>query len=267
MRVTALLAVHNERRFIGKALEHLIGNGLSVYLIDNESSDETVEIASRFVGRGLIGIETFPRREYFDWNALLARKTELAASLDADWFLHADADELHDAHSGRLVDLISSADAAGFSTVEFQEFTFIPTREAPDHDHPQYHRTMRWYYPFRPFEPHLVRAWKKSASIDLITTGGHDPRIPGSRVYPERLPMRHYLFLSAAHALEKYGTRAYPPAELARGWHGWRARVSRSPGLPSDRQLRTIDSDRPLDPSNPKKKHYLDCFIEGVEWK
>jgi glycosyltransferase involved in cell wall biosynthesis len=61
IRVIALLASYNEERFIAGCLENLIGQGLQVYLIDNESTDNTVAIAERYAGRGLIGIETLPR--------------------------------------------------------------------------------------------------------------------------------------------------------------------------------------------------------------
>ena len=54
IRVIALLASYNEERFIA-------GQGLQVYLIDNESTDNTVAIAERYAGRGLIRIETLPR--------------------------------------------------------------------------------------------------------------------------------------------------------------------------------------------------------------
>jgi hypothetical protein len=39
-------------------------------------------------------------------------------------------------------------DAGGYNAVDFSELAFVPTRESPDHDHPDYRRTMRWYYAF-----------------------------------------------------------------------------------------------------------------------
>ena len=61
MRVVALLAAYNEERFIGKCLEHLIGQGIEAYLMDNSSTDGTVEVAQNYLDRGLIGIENVPR--------------------------------------------------------------------------------------------------------------------------------------------------------------------------------------------------------------
>jgi len=44
-------------------------------------------------------------------------------------------------------------------------------------------------------------------------------------MYPESFKMRHYLFLSVAHAISKYVERSYDPKELHNGWHGWRTRL------------------------------------------
>lgn len=93
LRIIALLATYNERRFIQASLEHNIAQGLEVYLIDNESTDDTVRIAEQYLGRGLIGIESFPRGGMIRWVELLKRKEQLAFTLDADWFIHIDADE------------------------------------------------------------------------------------------------------------------------------------------------------------------------------
>ncbi len=59
----AILATYNEERFIAGCLEQLIGQGVEVYLMDNCSTDRTVEIAERYLRRGLIDIETFSRAE------------------------------------------------------------------------------------------------------------------------------------------------------------------------------------------------------------
>src|SRR5918911_1328348 len=79
VRVVALVATYNEERFIGSCLEHLIEQGVQVYLIDNSSSDRTVEIAERYLGRGLIDIETFPRAGgVYKWRSILERQEQLA---------------------------------------------------------------------------------------------------------------------------------------------------------------------------------------------
>ena len=74
--------------------EHLIGQGIDVHLIDNESTDATRRIAQCYLGNGVLGIETMPRRGVYSWRPILQRKESLAGEIDADWFMHVDADEI-----------------------------------------------------------------------------------------------------------------------------------------------------------------------------
>jgi glycosyltransferase involved in cell wall biosynthesis len=261
-RIVAIIAAFNEERFISGCLEHLFANNVEAYLCDNESTDRTVEIAASYLGRGLCGIETLPRDGTYRWRQILARKEQLAAELTADWLLHLDADEIP--HSPRpdqtLAEAFADAEEAGYNAVEFRELTFVATREAPDHDHSEFRRSMRWYYPFAPRALHLVRAWKRQPSVDLVSTGGHQASFRGRRISPQPLFLRHYLILSREHMLRKYVRRRYDPGEVRKGWHGWRARLN--PGeirLPSQAELRFTASDTDLDTSSPRRRH---C----VEW-
>jgi hypothetical protein len=269
MRVVALLATYNERRFIGGCLEHLHGHGVETYLIDNCSTDDTVAIAERHLGRGLCGIEEFPRRGQYEWRALLERKEQLARELEADWFMHVDADELRIAPAGhsRLIDALAEVDARGYNAVNFFEFTFVPTREEPNHDHADYAQTLRTYYPFAPAHPHQLKAWKATAAQqpEIAASGGHRVSFPGLRMYPESFPMKHYLLLSVPHAIEKYVERRYDPAEVESGWHGWRARVKEGDlRLPSELELRRCDSDNDLDPREPRRRHFIDDLLRAT---
>jgi len=261
MRVIAILATFNEERFIGGCLRHLLDQGLEVYLIDNSSTDRTVEIAEGYLGRGLLEIENLPRHGVFSWRSVLERKEELAATLDADWFLHVDADEIRlpPNSTTTLAEALEEVDRQGFNAVNFMEFTFVPTREAPDHDHAEFQRTMRWYYPFLPWFPHRINAWKRQDHrIDLCSLGGHQAIFPGLRMFPRSFPMRHYLFLSVEQAKKKYVHRDYDPREIEVGWHGARATLQPEQiRLPSRRSLRTYRSDDALDPSDPRTRHFL----------
>ena len=260
----ALLATYNERRFIGPCLEHLHKQGIDAYLIDNCSTDNTVELAERWLGRGLVGLESFPRGQgdVYNWRGLLRRKEELAGELEADWLIHLDPDEVRLPPSGQstLATALAAVDRQGYNAVNFLEFTFVPTREAPDHDHPEFERTLRTYYPFCPSFPHRLNAWKAAAATqpDITSSGGHRVSFPGLRMYPESFPMKHYLFLSVPHAIEKYVERHYDPVEIESGWHRWRAQLAASDlRLLSKFDLRFARSDEDLDPSDPRQRHYL----------
>ncbi len=261
MRIVAIVAARDEERLIGPCLEHLIDQGIEAYLIDDGSADGTVSVAERYMRRGLIGIESLEGDGSFSLRAQLERKERLARELDADWLIHQDADEFRVSRDGgqTLAEAIEAADRAGFNAVNFTEFTFLPTRESPDHDHPGFLETMRWYYPFLPRFPHRLNAWKRQDdAVELAWSGGHAVRFPGLRMAPESLAMRHYLCLSAGHARRKFVERRYDPSEVAAGWHRWR--VSLTPAqlaFPSRRDMRTYLSDDRLDPSRPRVRHLL----------
>jgi glycosyltransferase involved in cell wall biosynthesis len=264
LRVVAVLATHNEERFIAACLDNLFRQGVSVYLCDNGSTDRTVEIASAFLGAGLIGIEHIPHDGTYRWEQILRRKEALFQELDADWLMHVDADEIHLPPPGHasIADAIAAVDALGYDAVEFAEFTFVPTREAPEHDHADFLSTLRTYYPFRPRSPHCVRAFRKQDGLmEIAWSGGHLVRFPHApNLYPEPFRMKHYLFLSQAHAARKYPGRQYDEDEVKqRRWHGWRSRLrSEHIALPSVVTVRRTSSDDDLDPSSPWSQHWLD---------
>jgi len=261
LRIVAILAVRNERRYIAPQLRHLVEQGLEVYLLDDASTDDTVRLAEPFLGRGLIAIESMERDGVFRWARVLAHKERVAASLDADWFLHLDPDEwrLPPAPGSTLAEAIGRADAEGYNAVEFREFVFLPTREHPDHDHPHFRATMRWYYPFHPRPHQRLNAWKRQPGpVDLQSLAGHEVLFPGRRPYPRPFVMRHYVFLSVAHAIETYVHRRYDPDELARGWHVTRAQLRpETIRLPGERDLRIERPGVPLDASDPRTTHYV----------
>jgi glycosyltransferase involved in cell wall biosynthesis len=261
-RVIALLATYNEERFVAGCLEHLLQQQIDVYLIDNCSTDQTLAIASRCIGHGLIGIETIPRRGTYSWRPILERKEQLANTLDADWFMNVDADEIRlpPRTDRSLAEAFAEVDGEGYNAVNFQEFTFTPTQEAPDHDHQDFQKTMRWYYPYLPSPvPNQVKAWKRQPSpVKFAWSAGHQVRFSGLRISPQWFRMRHYLFLSVPHAVRKYIEKSYDPAEMEAGWH--RARAGLRPEtirLPAEAELRPYLSDDKLDPSNPRVQHYL----------
>lgn len=276
MRVVAIIAAYNERRFIDACLAHLHEHGIESYLIDNGSTDETVELAERRRGRGLIGLESFPRGagDVYNWRALLIRKEELARELDADWFIHLDPDEIRlpPRHGQTLAQALKGADREGFNAVNFAEFTFLPTVEEPDHDHADFQRTLRTYYPFAPTYPHQLKAWKATGAAELAWSAGHKVRFPGLKMHPQPFPMKHYLFLSVPHAIEKYAERRYDPDEVASGWHVKRARLTaKDLRLPPASALRVAEPGEDLDPSKARCRHYVTdpwCLSDedGAPW-
>jgi Glycosyl transferase family 2 len=260
-RAVALLATYNEDRFVEACLDHLIGQGLSVHLCDDGSTDGTVARAERFLGRGLIGIETGPRRGL---GAGYRRKEQLATELDFDWFLHVDADEFHVSpqRGETLLEAIARAEREGHNAVNFLEFAFTPVRESPDHDHPQFRETMHWYHPLMRKFPHRLNAWKRQKGPVRLTAGGHRVQFPGLRMSPRSLYMRHYLYLSVPHAIQKYVHQGHTPEDNTGRKVRWRHIVRPEVvELPPASAMRTYTSDDELDPRDPRRTYWLEDLV------
>jgi hypothetical protein len=111
-----------------------------------------------------------------------------------------------------------------------------------------------------PAFPHRLNAWKRQPSpVGFRTSAGHVVDFPGLRMHPVSFPMRHYLFLSLPHAIEKYVDKVYDPKEVERGHH--RARAFLTPDaitLPRQADMRPYRGDERLDATNPLTRH--PCF-------
>ena len=71
-------------------------------------------------------------------------------------------------------------------------------------------------------------AWKRRRrNLDLLASGGHHALFPRQRIYPVKFPMRHYLFLSYVHGIEKYCKRAYAPGDKEKDFNVERRLVTR----------------------------------------
>lgn len=263
MRIVAILASYNEELFIQTCLDHFISQGVEVYLIDNDSTDRTVELAHGYLGRGLIKIETHPRQGMYSWQPLLRRKEEVADELKADWYIHADPDEIRLPPDSQttLAKALEDVDRADYNAVNFRTFLFLPTVESPDHEHAHFQRTMRWYRYMEPAYPFQVKAWKRQGriahrpSVELAASGGHHVNFDGLKLCPVDFKMRHYPVLSLSHAVRKYVEKTFDPAEVEMGWHGWKAKArAHNLRLPSEKDTRYYTNDDELDTSDPIKQ-------------
>lgn len=221
--IIAIIAAYNEEDIIAAVLGHLIAQGVGVYLIDDGSTDRTAEIASRFLGRGLVGLEHRPVGASFAWAELLARKTELARQLSARWFIHHDADEFRESPWPHLNlrDALLAVDAAGYNAVDFEVFNFRPT--VPIEVEAAAVDDMSWYEPAADYDQVQIKAWRHTErAVDLVSSGGHEAAFEGRVVCPIRFILRHYPIRSQAQARRKvFAERRgrFREDERLRGWH------------------------------------------------
>ena len=221
--VTAIVATYNEEDVIGQVVADLVRQGVQVYLLDDGSTDGTVAEVEPWAGRGVVGIERRPAAATGSWAAILRRKEELARELDADWFLHQDADELRESpwEGLSLYGAIRRVDRLGYDAIDFQVLDFQPTGEewkAGD----DLRASFTHWSAAQPDDKLQVKAWRKTADVDLVSSGGHEARFPGRRVCPLRFLSRHYPVRSQAHGERKvFRERLSRLAEETqeRGWH------------------------------------------------
>ena len=257
MRVVVLLTFRNEIRVLARTLEHLATQAVDVCLIDHGSQDGSRAVAEDFLKRGVVfRIVDQPYDGEFNLPEQMRFKERLLPGIDADWFMHNDADEIRHAPKrfANLREGIAHWDRAGFNAIEFDEFIFLPTSDEERWERRDFVAGMRHYYFFKPQPLHRLNAWKNTGvPVDLHTHFGHRAEFAGRRVAPEPFIMRHYIALSRAHALAKYCARVHSETEIRTfGWND--ERVGFRPEklkLPPKEQLKFLGPDETFDTSDP----------------
>ncbi len=258
MRITAVLCVRNEARYLSVGLARLVAEGLDLAVIDNDSTDATPDILDAF-GHAIVHRSRLPYYGCFDLTAQLEAKQRVYRQVQADWFVHVDADEiLQSPRRGESLRLGIERLDADWNVVNFDEFVFVPKSAAENHEGRDYHDRMLHYYFFAPRPLRLMRAWKASAGL-VQAEGGHRLTGPGVRVAPENFLLRHYPLLSLDHARLKYPTRIFAPGDLAKGWHGNRLNVRADQiAFPPPHRLQSLRSadDKAFDRTVPWRRHF-----------
>jgi glycosyltransferase involved in cell wall biosynthesis len=225
-RVVAIMMAYNESDIIYQAVKKLYDQGIGVYVIDNWSTDGTDEIVEKLAREGRVaGHERFPAggpSGYFELRKLLKRVEELSWSIDADWFIHNDADELRASPwiDKNLKEAIYHVDRSGYNAIDHRILTFRPVDDAfkPGEDFEEYFR----YYDLKDTVPKLT-TWKKGRRpVSLVHSGGHQVSFPGVRTYPYKFILKHYPIRSQAHGEKKITLERkarVSPEERALGWN------------------------------------------------
>jgi glycosyltransferase involved in cell wall biosynthesis len=222
------MTAYNEEDVIASSVGALLAQGVEVHLIDNWSTDQTVERALSEANRGRLTWERFPAdgpASTYRWRDLLGRVDDLAAESGADWCIHHDADErrLSPWAGVSLRDGLHHVQRCGFNAVDHTLLNFWPVDEtyvegADPEDHFR-------HFGFGEFDGHFiqVKAWRNPGhGVRLADFGGHDVNFPGLRIYPYNFLIKHYSIRSQAHGERKVfedRVSRWDPEERAGGWH------------------------------------------------
>ncbi|MGF9915645.1 glycosyltransferase [Paenibacillus ehimensis] len=212
-RVIALVACHNDGDIIYHVIGDLIKQGVEVYLINHCSTDNTVDEASKWLGKGLLHIENFPEdagypeenKTQYVWKDILQRKQELSMLLDADWFIHHDSDEFRESPwiGLSLSKAIEIVDRTGYNAINFKLLNFRPTNNhfKPGSDVREALTHFEWGEHFNRLQ---LKAWKNfHQPVDLVSNAGHVIEFDGKKVYPINFILRHYPIRSQLHGVQK----------------------------------------------------------------
>jgi SAM-dependent methyltransferase len=228
-RVLALMCAFNEADVIGPVLQELTSQGVEVHLIDNWSTDSTVDRASAFFGKGLTSITRFPASGptgTYDWHALLTHVEQLGLEAQADWIIHHDADEIRESPwpGVSIKQALYQVEEQGFNCIDHTCLVFPPSdgRAFPlDGDLHSHFRGFQ--FGNRPGHFLQLKAWKRQPiRVRLAASGGHWAEFDNARVYPWKFLLRHYPFRSQQHGLRKVlGERQARWNENERAHRGW----------------------------------------------
>jgi hypothetical protein len=227
-KVIAIISAFNEGDIISPVIRHLTENGIDVYLLDNHSTDDTVSQAAQWLGKGLMHIEIFPQSseeaDKFQWAAILRRKEELAGTLQANWFIHHDADEIRESPwpGLNLKQAIQWVDTFGYNCIDFQVLNFVPVDDGfrSGADPKTY---FKFYEDALEVDRVQRKAWKTtSAPVSLVTSAGHEAQFQDRRVFPIQFLLRHYPIRGQTHGTKKVFRERkvrFLTTERSQGWH------------------------------------------------
>ena len=225
-KVCAIMAIYNEEDILDESISALLDGGVDVYIIDNGSTDNSVDIINKYIGGGVIGFESVKHKEFgkevYNWTKILKRKEEISLDLDYDWFIHVDADEVRCSPwtNKNLAAGIEFVDSLGYNLINFKLFNFRLSRESENFESIQ--NRMRSYSNVEKFNSMQVKAWKKSRYVNIVTHGGHLALVPSPKIFPVRFLLKHYPIRSAAQAIKKINNERknrFSLEDKSKGWH------------------------------------------------
>ncbi|MCK9204707.1 MAG: glycosyltransferase family 2 protein [Bacteroidales bacterium] len=263
LNITAIIAVRNETKYLPVTLAALACCDINFIIIDHGSTDDIDHILKQF-HHNLIKNICIPYKGYFSLSDQIIEKNKIIESVNTDWLIHQDADEiLESPEPGEtLRDGIQRINEQGFTAMNFNEFVFIPTLSNSNHESGNFYHTMLHYYFYEPVQFRLNRAWKKNRNV-YLSDGGHNLASKDLLLFPrDAFVLRHYICLSKEHIINKYKNRNFSKEDLDKGWHKKRLNFTDAFSFPDEFVLQKLPFAESKDfiTVNPWKNHFWESF-------
>lgn len=249
---------------IERTIRYLVGQGVDVLLLDNYSTDNTYAIGQKMQRElgSRVKVKKFPNRKptgnNYEWAKQLGETERLAKTLDYDWFIHYDADEIREApfDGATLQEFISFVDELGYNAIDNTVIDFRLTSKTDDIF------GQDGYYEFgtRPGHFLQVKTWRKCPDLKLAESGGHVATFDGKKVYPLKIICKHYPLRTLEQAQRKIFKDRLPRFEKEQKARGWHMQYSSVGGLDD----LVYETDNLLRYSDVENEKYRMQLVSGV---
>jgi len=224
LKIVGIMPVYNEVDIVEQTITYMSQQGIPLIIIEGNSTDRSLEIERKFVGKGVLEIRIVQPNPYYDRKAVLSEGYRSALQYSPDWIVYVDADEFLESPlpAKTLAESIEEVDRLGYNLIQFNCFEFLLTEKDYQSSETDIRKRLRFYTWNADF---YFRVWKHYPGTDLIKNAGHKPTFPSEvteRVFPAKFILRHYKFRSLEQGLRKVFTERLPrydPKNRAIGWH------------------------------------------------
>jgi len=252
MKVVGMLSVFNDEDIIEEVIEHMISQGLELVILDNGSTDRTLQLCEKFLDKGLLKLEQY-KTATFPWSIILRKLYDMAIFESPDWIVRSDSDQfLESGMNGvTLTKGITQADAEGFNIIQFDRFDFFMTDD--NNESAKSIKEKLTYYSFQ--NDFAYRAWKYVSGIHVsgLGFGGHCPIFPEGglyKIYPKKFVLRNYQLRSKEQAKRKIEERLSSTANQ----------------IFNSQKITHLENILQSDYSSPLDHHRLQKYNEDNQW-
>ena len=209
-KACGILFCYNEEHILAESVRHYLNQGIDLVLIDNDSSDSSVEIArsfqtdaSSYRGR-LIDIQRIETDGY-EWRKILQFACQYMHEnlSDYEWILTIDADSFYysPAREMPLLTFMDHMKGYGYNVIDGIWYDFRPT-EQDDPSKSSHAERMR-FCKVEPWRVPQQKIFTYDPSIDFYTSWGHCCYRQKQRVAVIKFHYHHYPWVSLEHGRKK----------------------------------------------------------------